>query len=368
MSETQIPQELPQEWIERSHCWEFVEQAEVDSDRAVAIVAGAVLDEMLRRLLSIVIVDEEIARKLLGDYAAPLRTFSARINALYAFRILSKEHYEILNTIRDIRNSFAHEVDWSFAEPTTSMRCLALHLDYVVYPPGMENDPRTRFIQIASGICGVMNGQLYNFNVRGFDPNMLERVERHRWRQSRQIRNVVKAGEDRAGFPTEEYQMGEVCSAFIDQLKDQSDRAQAIVAAAALDEMLRRILNVVIDDEEVADELVNDIPAPFITFSARIDAAFAFRIIGKNLHKLLHQLRDIRNPFAHEARWSFAEQSTTDKCRNLGVKDIQYIDGLEDHPRHRFIGHANFACGQLDVILDLWNEDGFAPQLLRHVE
>ncbi len=366
MSDAQVPSDLPPELTERSHCWEFVEQTEDDSDRAVAIVAGAVLDEMLHRLLLKAIVEEKVAKKLLNDYAAPLRTFSARINAAYAFRIISEEHYKILSTIRDIRNYFAHEVDWSFAEPTTVELCRNLQLDHIVYPRGMDNDPRTRFIQIASGICGQVDGSLYNLSIRGFDPMLLERVERHRWHRRTYLRYKTKCEEHHTDEFPEKQPLGKVCSDFIEQLGDQSERAQAIVAAAALDEMLRRILNVVIADELVANSLVNNLTAPLATLSARIDAAYAFRVIGKNLYKLLHQLRDIRIPFAHKARWSFTEQSTIDKCRNLKAEGIYYIEGSESDPRNRFISHATFACGQLDMILDNWVEFGFVPWLLRH--
>lgn len=354
------------EGTERSHCWEFVEQVEVDSDRAVAIVAGAVLDEMLKRLLSLVIVDEAIAVKLLDDYASPLRTFSARINAAYAFRFIAKEHYELLNTIRDIRNFFAHMVDWSFAESTTVGMCQNMHLDNVAFPPGEENDPRTRFIMMASAICGQIEGNLLNFGNRGFDPILLERVERYK-RRRRSYTKLKEVSRDHLSKESyEEPLIGRVCSDFIDQLNDQSERAQAIVAVAALDEMLRRILNVVIADEKVSNDLVNNLTAPLATFSARTYAAYAFRIIGKELHDILHKLRDIRNPFAHQARWSFSEQSTNDKCRNLNMEGVGYIEGLENDPRHRFIMHSTSVCGRLNEILENWNTLGFDPQLLRH--
>ncbi len=54
------------------------------------------------------IENAKLADKIFG-VDRPLGTFSARINLAYAFAYISEDVYRDLNTIRMIRNEFAHE-------------------------------------------------------------------------------------------------------------------------------------------------------------------------------------------------------------------------------------------------------------------
>lgn len=154
-------------------CDDFLDQLKDESERALAIVAAAALDEMLRRVLEKTVVNQRIAIRLFNRPYAPLGTFSARIDAAYGFRIIDRELYRVLNTIRDIRNKFAHEINWSFNEESTRDKCLAMHLPHIVYPEGMELDPRIRFQMNATGICGYLDGLLYQWGLRGFSLSLL---------------------------------------------------------------------------------------------------------------------------------------------------------------------------------------------------
>src|SRR5688572_23015419 len=95
---------------------------ERESDRAAAIVAGAMLDDALLTLLRarlVPAVDRE--RSILEAPNAPLGTFSARIDASFQMGLVSKELARDLHIIRKIRNQFAHEpLDTTFDTPRIS--------------------------------------------------------------------------------------------------------------------------------------------------------------------------------------------------------------------------------------------------------
>lgn len=166
--------QIPQALVESGICWQFIEQLKDQSERAQAIVAAAALDDVAKRLIEVVVVNKRIARRLVGHSNAPLGTFSARIDALYAFRVISRDQWKVLNTIREIRNKFAHEVNWSFSEESTRDKCLSLHQEAIVYPEGEEDNPRIRFIMNASGICGALDTLRWQWSSWGFQPRLLE--------------------------------------------------------------------------------------------------------------------------------------------------------------------------------------------------
>ena len=83
-----------------------------ESDRAAAIVAGALLDEAVLRLL-----DRRLApaphkdRSITGGANAPLGAFSTRIDACCQLGLISKHLAADLHLIRRVRNDFAHSTD-----------------------------------------------------------------------------------------------------------------------------------------------------------------------------------------------------------------------------------------------------------------
>lgn len=79
------------------------------SDRAAAIVGSTLVETYLERaiLSRLVKLDEDQEAELLsGD--APLSSFAARIKLGYSLGLYNDETREDLDTVRDIRNAFAH--------------------------------------------------------------------------------------------------------------------------------------------------------------------------------------------------------------------------------------------------------------------
>jgi DNA-binding MltR family transcriptional regulator len=83
-----------------------------ESDRGCVLVGGAVLDEGLEQLLRAEMPDDpKIVKDLVNPlfmHPGPLATFWARSRIAFSLGYLSKETFDDLEVIRDIRNSFAH--------------------------------------------------------------------------------------------------------------------------------------------------------------------------------------------------------------------------------------------------------------------
>ena len=90
--------------------------AEIDkgSDRSAGIVAAAFVEDQLTHLLKSRLrfedEDDTIMREMFRS-RGPLGSFSAKIDMGYLMRLYSKTARRELETIKDIRNSFAHHID-----------------------------------------------------------------------------------------------------------------------------------------------------------------------------------------------------------------------------------------------------------------
>jgi len=111
----------------------FYEELQNESPRAAVIIAGAFLDSQLRDLLSSFLVDDpKVVDEFLGSDKnpdRPLSSFSSRIKAAYCLGLISKSIYDDLETIRKIRNKFAHKTHgYTFDEPEIVSWCNSLKL------------------------------------------------------------------------------------------------------------------------------------------------------------------------------------------------------------------------------------------------
>jgi DNA-binding MltR family transcriptional regulator len=83
-----------------------------ESDRGVVLVGASLLEENLELVLRSVMcrhekVVKEVVEPLFQGFSA-LATFSAKIKSCYAFNLIDETTFKDLDTIRDIRNEFAH--------------------------------------------------------------------------------------------------------------------------------------------------------------------------------------------------------------------------------------------------------------------
>jgi hypothetical protein len=104
----------------RSQSWDitgFMAELKDESDRGAALLVAAILDEMMHQLLESYFVDDAEQSDLMLGPTGPLATFASRTRAAYLLGLISKRHYSVLTTLRDIRNVFAHQLQrWQDCE------------------------------------------------------------------------------------------------------------------------------------------------------------------------------------------------------------------------------------------------------------
>jgi DNA-binding MltR family transcriptional regulator len=89
-----------------------LKEIDAQTDRGAAIVAAAVLEEILEITLQGRMV--ELNRKhydVFFGLNGPAGNFSSKIELLFALGLCSESHYGLLHQIREIRNKFAHRID-----------------------------------------------------------------------------------------------------------------------------------------------------------------------------------------------------------------------------------------------------------------
>jgi DNA-binding MltR family transcriptional regulator len=87
---------------------------------------------------------------------------------------------------------------------------------------------------------------------------------------------------------------------FINEFKNESDRAAVILGAAKLDYLLYQVLfKFLLPNPNNNDELLSG-DSPLSTFSAKINMSYRLGLIDSEFSRALHLIRKIRNAFAHE--------------------------------------------------------------------
>lgn len=104
------------------------------SDRALVLLCAAIIDEQLEFILKTFLIEDNQIQERIFDNNAPLSTFSAKNNFCFYLGLISKHKYNTINTIRKIRNKFAHEILINTFEDDASLRGLCNNLSI---PNGM---------------------------------------------------------------------------------------------------------------------------------------------------------------------------------------------------------------------------------------
>ena len=117
------------------------------SDRASAVVAASVLDELLERCLVRFLREDKKAKELMFGVYKPMSSFKAKTDLAYFLNLLSIEERSDLDTIRRIRNDFAHKFDTlTFSSPGIEALCKQLLGFRRTNPPeGMNLSPLDTF-------------------------------------------------------------------------------------------------------------------------------------------------------------------------------------------------------------------------------
>lgn len=105
---------------------EFLDASNKESERGLALICAAMLDDRLEKSIRAFLLDHEETARLLDGFNAPLGTLSARALAAFALGVLSEKEYRECERLRKIRNIFAHNIHASFSDQNVKDLCANL--------------------------------------------------------------------------------------------------------------------------------------------------------------------------------------------------------------------------------------------------
>lgn len=129
-----------------------------ESDRGCVLLASSHLDLMLERLLNHKLVGSKKMKKQMFEFNGPLGTFSSKIIMSYSLGLLPKLAQQDIQTIRKIRNDFAHTIkNASFENESIKYFC-----DNFSYNISEELTPsREKFMNVVAAISGIIERQIF---------------------------------------------------------------------------------------------------------------------------------------------------------------------------------------------------------------
>jgi hypothetical protein len=144
----------------------ILEELKSQTDRGTAIIAAAVLDDVLNQLLTarLIKLGSDRHDSLFSRTNAPLSSFSSKIEMCFALGVLSNEARLALHLIRDVRNEFAHRIEQiKFDHPAVATMIQTRVLS-ALKKPGRSN--RDMFIDSFSAVAFIIYGSLVLADIR----------------------------------------------------------------------------------------------------------------------------------------------------------------------------------------------------------
>jgi len=107
---------------------------------------------------------------------------------------------------------------------------------------------------------------------------------------------------------------------FVNEFRNESDRAAVILGASKLDQLLGMLLeHYLLPCPNSSDQLFSN-NGPLGTFSSKIDLCYRLGLIDAEFSKSIHLIRRMRNSFAHEVYGAkLSEGSHRDRVRSLSA-------------------------------------------------
>jgi mannitol operon repressor len=104
----------------------FLDASNKESERGLALICGAMIDDLLERSILAFLIDHEETKRLLRGFNAPLETLAARALGAFALGLMSEREYHECEKLRKIRNVFAHNVHALFTDQNVRDLCANL--------------------------------------------------------------------------------------------------------------------------------------------------------------------------------------------------------------------------------------------------
>jgi mannitol operon repressor len=137
----------------------FLEEFQKESDRGAALLGAAMMDDCLRKIIIDYLIDKRnLVEDLIDGGYAPLSTFSSRTKITYGLGLISQSEYLNINTIREVRNKFAHNLSGlSFNDPEIVKLCRKLKYDKSAVGLIILPSPRHSFTLATAVIIANLN-------------------------------------------------------------------------------------------------------------------------------------------------------------------------------------------------------------------
>ena len=134
---------MTQDHSEAEALLQLTSELDRETDRALAIITSAHLDDLLEHLIALTlkISTPEVHKLVFNGDNAPLGTFSAKIEYVKVSQLLSSDEARDLTLMRKIRNDFAHElIGISFETSNVKDRCAELRTAQIGGDPGTARE------------------------------------------------------------------------------------------------------------------------------------------------------------------------------------------------------------------------------------
>jgi DNA-binding MltR family transcriptional regulator len=144
----------------------FLKELNTQTDRGAAVIAAAVLDDLLQIFISerFIEIGSDRHDALFKKTGAPLSTFSSRIEIAYAIGLISNEMRLAFHLIRDVRNAFAHRIE----QITFDYLTVADMIKTLAIPLGVNQakSNRAQYLELFNMLAMVIYGCLRMSNLR----------------------------------------------------------------------------------------------------------------------------------------------------------------------------------------------------------
>lgn len=162
--------------------WSILKELEQQTDRGVAIIGAAYIEERLEEVLRALFADrietvkyekQKVSKRLFKG-TGPLTSLSAKIDTAFALGMLGDHSFQDLHLIREIRNAFAHTSDpLTFHSTKIVGLSRKLWLPLNILAPGEESpptEPRKRFLHAVHMLYNLLWSELAKKRLVGDNP------------------------------------------------------------------------------------------------------------------------------------------------------------------------------------------------------
>ncbi len=291
------------------------------NERGFVLVCGSFIERWLMIILQNHLVENDLdgldVTQYIFDKNGVLGTFSSKIQFCYALGLISDNEYKRIETIRKIRNSFAHEIEVTLQTQKIKDLCKNLKIPAGFYIPTVIN-LGTALNSFDQKTDSSPKELLYDATRLLYDRLACRSAEAM---AKRKKHTPLKSSGKEETCDTE-YKKAEK------EIENEqgSDRGLAALCCAHLDFKLRAYLEKAL--VKVNREWFEGQSGVFSSFSSKITLCYLLGLLGQSNHLYLHiqTLRHARNESSHNiGGYEFTNETDRRKFVSVSCSIIKII-------------------------------------------